>query len=112
MVYDASRVARIMQCVNAAENHGGAAHLVRLHCDRATLEQRISSETRKEHCKITSAKLLNEFLAGLERRRSFFSVPGRDSLSIDTAAVEPRAAALKIADHCRLSVPNSKRPDP
>lgn len=112
MVYDTSRVARIMQCVDAVERHEGEAHLVYLHCDRATLEQRVSSGTRREHGKITSVERLNEYPSRLEGHEPFSSVPGRDSLSIDTAAVVPHAAALKIADHYGLSVPNSKTPDP
>lgn len=102
MVYATSRVPRIMQCVEAVERHGGEAHLVRLHCDRATLEQRVSSGTRKEHGKITSVQTLNEFLSRLEKHEPFSCLPGRDNLSIDTSVLEPRDAALKIADHYRL----------
>lgn len=102
MVYDSSRIAIISRFAKAVEKHGGEVHYVRLRCDEAILYERVNSEERKRHGKITDAETLEEFLETMRPRHPFSRIPGKECLTIDTEETNPKEAASRIASHFGL----------
>lgn len=102
MVYDTSRVGMISRLAGAVEKHGGEVSYVRLRCDEAVLYERVKSEERRRHGKITEPETLEEFLETMRLREPFSEVPGKESLNIGTEVMNPKEAASPIASHFGL----------
>ncbi len=86
--------------VRAVERHAGQVCFVRLYCERASLEARVTAENRHAHGKLIDVNSLREFL---DRYDMFSAVSIRESLSIDNSDLTPRAVARKIIAHCELT---------
>lgn len=86
----------VADTVSAFEAVGGDSFFVRLVAPRDVLVQRVIAEDRKLHGKITDPaqleRLLEEYDTGQE-------IPGRASLTLDTAATTPAEAAELIVAH-------------
>ncbi|HEY5871520.1 MAG TPA: hypothetical protein VI542_39090, partial [Candidatus Tectomicrobia bacterium] len=95
-VYGRDRELLIARCLEVVEPFGGEVCFVHAHCQIETLRQRVVREDRKQHGKITSVALLNEFL------RTFESATRRDSLSLNTDLLGPIEAAQQVIAHYRL----------
>lgn len=102
MVYDTSRIPMISRFAEAVEKHGGEVHYVRLRCDEAILYERVKSEERRRHGKITDTETLEEVLETMRLRHPFSELPGKESLTINTGNTNPKEAASKIASHFGL----------
>lgn len=102
MVYDSSRIELISRFAEAVEKHGGEVHYVRLRCDEAVLYERVNSEERKRHGKITDRETLGEFLEKMEAHDPYSEIHGKESLTINTEETAPEEAAHRIADHFGL----------
>jgi hypothetical protein len=89
----------VERVVNAVEWHGGNVYFVQLLCDPATLETRVTSESRVAHGKITSPDTLHNLLREYDL---FTAIPSRSSLEIASAQTTPHAAAQHIAAHYGL----------
>jgi hypothetical protein len=89
----------VRKTIDAVEGHGGELAFVRLHCDAATNERRVVGEDRQRFGKITSVDTLRRMLAS---GKLGAVVPFRDSLEIDTSALEPDAVAWRIVRHFSL----------
>ncbi len=103
MVYATSRKPRIDQCIDVVERHDGRVCFVHLHCARATLEKRVVSDKRRKYGKITTIELLNETLDRMQAQQPFSTIPGQDSLSIDTSDSKPGDVVHRIISHYELS---------
>lgn len=79
--------------VRAVERHEGQVCFVRLYCDRAGLEARVTDGSRTSHGKIGDVEALREFL---DRYDMFSAVANYESLSIDNSALMPREVARRI----------------
>ena len=90
----------VEETIRAVEGHGGALAFVRLHCDTPTLEKRVVADGRRQFGKITSVESLRQVLASWNVTAA---IPFRESLEIDNSALEPAAAALRIAAHFSLT---------
>lgn len=81
--------------LDAVRRNGGRIHPVRLTCDRATLEDRVTDQRRRDQGKLASV----EGLRGAWERDDLAAIlPGVDSLRLDTAALTPTEAARAIID--------------
>jgi shikimate kinase len=81
------------------ERHGGEVCLVRLSCERETLERRVVSDARREQRKVATLEVLNDITS---RHDIFSEVPGRESLSIDNTHLTPSETAARIVEHYGL----------
>jgi len=84
---------------SAAEDNGGQVFYVLLTCDPQMLEKRITEESRKEFGKIKSVEALRSDLSKFDY---YSTIPGRETLIIDTTHVSPDEAATRIIDHYQL----------
>jgi shikimate kinase len=84
---------------DVVESNGGQVHLVRLLCDREALLARVSSPSRREAGKLTSATELESLM---DERYLMRPLPFGDSLAIDTTDLPPAEAARRIAAHYAL----------
>lgn len=92
--------------VGAVESRDGQICFVRLDCDPAVLETRIAAPERARFGKLTDTGTLRDLRA---THRLHDEIPGRDSLTIDTAHVAPGDAARMIADRYSLSTSSRNR---
>jgi hypothetical protein len=76
--------------------------LVHVHCHAKTLRQHVVREDRKQHGKITSVELLNEFLSDLEPQSPLEAATGWDSLNLNTDVLRPVEVAQQVIVHYRL----------
>jgi hypothetical protein len=90
----------VEKTIRAVEGRGGTLAFVRLYCDTATLEKRVVADGRRQFGKITSAESLRGALASWNLTAA---IPFRESLEIDNSALEPTAAAKRIAEHFALT---------
>jgi chloramphenicol 3-O-phosphotransferase len=102
MVYGRNREQTIARCIEVVESFGGEVCLVHVHCHAETLRQRVVREDRKQHGKITSVELLNEFLSNLEPQSPFEAATRWDSLNLNTDVLRPVEAAQQVMAHYRL----------
>ena len=102
MVYGRNREQSIARCVEVVEPFGGEVCLVHVHCPVETLRQRVVREDRKQHDKITSVALLNEFLSTLEPHAPFAAATRWDSLSLNTDVLRPIEAAQQVIAYYHL----------
>ena len=86
--------------VQAVERHDGQVCFVRLYCDRALLEQRVTDRSRGSHGKLNDVEALREFL---DRYDMFSVVAKYESLSIDNSALTPPDVARKIIARYELT---------
>jgi hypothetical protein len=85
--------------LDAVRRNGGRIHPVRLTCDRATLENRVTDHRRRDLGKLATV----EGLRGAWERDDLAAIlPGVESLHLDTAALMPDEAVIKIIDGCGL----------
>jgi hypothetical protein len=85
---------------SAVERHAGAICLVQLTCTRDAQEDRVEQPDRARRKKVNSVGLVR---ALNESSELFASIPGRESLSIDTTHLPPTEAAERIALHYGLA---------
>jgi hypothetical protein len=85
--------------VRTVEQHGGTLAFVRLHCDRATNEKRVTADERRGTGKIVTVESLR---AAFTRADLTARIPFRDGLDIDNSGLTAEAAARKIVDHFSL----------
>ena len=83
----------------AIEDNGGRVCLVQLTCSQEVLEHRVVAQHRVEMSKIASVDQLRQSMAKLD---VFAAIPERDSLVIDTSALNVAEAAARIIDHYGL----------
>ena len=102
MVYGRDREQFIARCMEVVAPFGGEVCLVHVHCQAETLRQRVVREDRKQHGKITSVALLNEFLSTLDPHSPFEAATRWDSLSLSTDVLSPVEAAQQVIAHYRL----------
>jgi hypothetical protein len=103
MVYTRSKDAFIAGAVEAMEIQDGQVCFVRLTCAPETLEDRVRDESRQHQDKLTTSDSLRTYMAELADQAPWAAVRGRPSLSIDTDALSPRAAAEAIVSHYGLA---------
>jgi hypothetical protein len=83
------------EVANAYEAVGGSVLFVQLLARPEELRRRVLEDSRAEHNKIRDAATLGSVLRDHD---VFASIPGRDSLTIDTAAISPEEAASRIVE--------------
>ena len=89
-------VEKVMRTVEA---NGGEVFLVRLHCDPAELEKRITNPARQKFGKLTSLELFKE----LNGHGAFVTPENlRDHFALDTTKTSPAESAKRIATQLRL----------
>jgi hypothetical protein len=84
------------EVANAYESVGGSALFVQLLAPPEELRRRVTDGSRAVHAKIREAAALDDVL---RKHDVFASIPGRDSLTIDTEAMSPEEAARRIGEH-------------
>jgi hypothetical protein len=84
------------EVVRSYESTGGVVVLVRLVAPRDELRRRVSDAARSTYSKIRDAASLDDVL---REHDVFAPVPGRDSVTIDTAGMSPSDAASRIVEH-------------
>ena len=89
----------IARVVSTVEGNGGEVIFVRLQCDPAELEKRITNPTRQKFGKLTSLDLFKQ-LDGDRVFETPDNVP--DRLAIDTTNISPFEAAKRIATELKL----------
>ena len=82
--------------VSAYESAGGSVVFVQLVAPPDELRRRVSNASRAAHTKIRDAPSLDSVL---REHDVYASIPGKDSLTIDTAAMSPEDAASRIGEH-------------
>jgi ferredoxin-thioredoxin reductase catalytic subunit len=87
--------------ISKVEKHGNEVCLVRLFCDKATLEKRVVSPSRAAYYKIADVILLREILQQCDL---FSIIPGRESLSIDNSHLSPEEVVRDIIAYYHLAV--------
>lgn len=92
--------------IASAEDNGGEVHLVLLKCDSDVLKERIGSRSRANLGKLTDPDSIDGSLSRYDLRSTY---PGRESLVIDTTALDPGDAAKKIVEYCGLSLGREQR---
>ena len=80
-------------------SHGGRVHPVRLSCDRAISEERVTAPRRRELDKLSSVEGLR---AAWAKEDLGAIIPGVDSHHFDTGSASPAETATKIIDACGL----------
>lgn len=85
--------------IASAEDNGGVAHLVLLKCEPDELKARIGNDSRVAIGKLSSPDAVDRSMSKYELRST---LPGRESLVIDTTHVSHEAAAQQIIDHFAL----------
>lgn len=81
------------------EKHGGSALLVKLTCERATLEGRVESQSRRERRKLSE---LAAWRTAVEGKDVDSLIPGYESLVIDNTHLSPDQVATRIIRHYDL----------
>jgi tRNA uridine 5-carbamoylmethylation protein Kti12 len=95
-------VAYVERICAAVERHGGTVCLVQLTCSKDAQEDRVERPDRARRKKVNSVDMIR---ALNEQHELFTSVPGRESLGIDTTNLPPAEAAESIALHYGLEEP-------
>lgn len=75
---------------------GGSVVFVQLVAPPDELRRRVTDASRAVHNKIRDAASLDDVL---REHDVYASIPGRDSLTIDAAAISPEEAASRIVEH-------------
>ncbi len=86
--------------IAAAEDNGGEVHTVLLVCDDAIRKQRISADDRQTIGKLTDPDSIE---TSREKWDLFSTLPGRNTLEIDTTNVPPTESARRIIDYFGLT---------
>ena len=86
--------------IASAEDNGAEVYLVLLKCDPEVLRARIGSDSRVKIGKLTDPASIDGSLSRYDLRSTY---PGRESLVIDTTALDPIDAAWQIIEHFGLS---------
>ena len=81
------------ELIAAAENNGGAVHLVLLHCSDAQRKRRIVDESRVRMRKLTDADSVE---TSQQRNDLLSPLPGRETLLIDNTDMSPDQVAEQI----------------
>ena len=84
------------EVVNAYLSAGGSVVFVQLVAPPDELRRRVSDASRAAHNKIRDAASLDDVL---REHDVYASIPGRGTLTIDTAAMSPEEAASRIREH-------------
>jgi shikimate kinase len=79
---------------------GGSLHLLRLVCDRNTLDERVTNDDRRLKQSINSVESLARYM---EERDPDRPIPGRESLTIDNTKLSPTEVAEAAITHFGLS---------
>jgi hypothetical protein len=88
-------------------NAGGTVHFIELICSRATILQRLGSESRTAFGKLTDRGLYED----IERQGGFrFPALPEPLLRIDTERCTPEQAAARIAEALAAAATNPDRP--
>jgi chloramphenicol 3-O-phosphotransferase len=82
--------------VSAYESAGGSVVFVQLVAPPDELRRRVCDVSRAAHNKIRDAASLDDVL---REHDVYAPIPGRDSLTIDVAAISPEEAASRIGEH-------------
>src|SRR5687768_1333271 len=100
MVYNGSRSEASLALVDdITQTTGGRLCLLRLTCDRAVLDQRVTNEDRVQRGKIASVSHLARYI---EERDPDMPIPGRESLTIDNTGLSPVEVAEAAIAHFGL----------
>ena len=86
--------------IGSAESNGGEVHLVLLTCKSDELKRRIANESRVEIGKLTNPDSVD---ASLKRYDLLSTLPGRETLIVDTTDIQPEVAATQIIEHFGLT---------
>jgi RNase adaptor protein for sRNA GlmZ degradation len=89
----------VEEVCGAVERHGGEVCLVRLTCDKNSLESRVPDAERARQRKVSTLELLHEIMG---RYDIFSPVQGRESLEIDNTDLSPGEAASRVVEHYGL----------
>ena len=84
------------EVVRAYESAGGSVVFIQLVAPPDELRRRVSDASRAAHNKIRDAGSLDKVL---REHDVYASIPGRDGLSIDAAAMSADEAASRIVEH-------------
>src|SRR5262245_41946164 len=82
--------------VSAYESAGGSVVFVQLVAPPEELRRRVSDSSRAAHKKISDVASLDSVL---REHDVYASIPDRDGLTIDAAAISPEEAAHRIGEH-------------
>lgn len=82
--------------VRAYESAGGSVVFIQLVAPPAELRRRVSDASRAVHNKIRDVTSLENVL---REHDVYASIPGRESFTIDAAAMSPEEAARRISEH-------------
>ncbi|HTK38380.1 MAG TPA: AAA family ATPase [Pyrinomonadaceae bacterium] len=85
--------------IASAERNGGEVHSVLLRCDPDELKRRIANESRVRIGKLVDPDSVER---SLERYDLRSSLPGRETLIIETTDLRPECSALQIIEHFGL----------
>ncbi len=85
--------------IGSAEHNGGEVHLVLLRCESDELKQRIANESRVEIGKLTNPASVD---ASLTKHDLLSTLPGRETLIVDTTDSPPEVAATQIIEYFGL----------
>lgn len=99
-VYSASRADVAQSYFASVEDHGGTVCLVRLTAPRTVLEQHVVNDSRREVGKMATVEELHRYFEKVTDVDQ--PIPGRPSLELDTAVLEPEEAARAVVAHYQL----------
>ena len=86
--------------IASAEDNGGEVHLVLLKCEPDELKARIGNDSRVRIGKLVDPDAVDSSLKKYDLRST---LPGRESLVIDTTEITVDDAAAQIIDHFALA---------
>ena len=93
----------IRESIKLIEKHGGHVHIVQLRPSIDAILKRVDSASRKG-IKIDSIKRLKEELKS--NPMLFDNFPDIEHLVIDNTNLQPKEAALRITNYCKLGIDN------
>ena len=99
-VYATGEERHVDEVADAYESAGGSVLFVQLLAPPEELRRRVADASRAAHGKIRDAGVLDDVL---REHDVYAPIPGRDSLTIDAAAMSPEEAADRIAEHVDAS---------
>jgi hypothetical protein len=102
MVYTGARSeASLAMIDDVMRETDGRLHLLRLTCDRAVLDQRVTNDDRVQRGKIASVADLARYIG---ERDPDVPMPGRESLTIDNTGLSPAEVAEAAIAHFGLQL--------
>lgn len=99
-VFSLSRRAVGESYFEAVERYGGVVCPVRLFASQKVLEQHVVGESRAEVGKLNTVEELHSYFEKVTD--TGYSLPGRQSLELDTGVLSPEEAANAVISHYRL----------